>query len=814
MPDFSRRVFLAGTAGLVAGDLSAQTRMADPGNPMSEIAGTMPPLDEINILAVDAFGAVGDCAASGSTAGSTDDSAAIAEALEACPDGGIVRFSPGKSYAVSHPIHVTGKQINIDARGAVIRCRDDSVWHVFTIGGTSDAFVEEINVWGGLWDGNLENQRYYPNTNGKMIFTDRGTERYGQHVGAPFYENSKINGTAWDNGWIDGQSADGIDVSGGGNDGLIRIQFAERANFHACTAKDWVRNAFVTWCCPQNLFFNMQGSGQLPTHFHELKALFDLQHEAAFLKTGGDNPEALAMRGRFFESVKVMGGRCDGGVMPIFCRTNRPKPEAAANHVVIDGFEAYGFSRDVWFEVATSIRISKSQIVGASAPSSAHRQFPGIFIGNGTVDWSISDSYIRGHIDTRQKQNVRLGTLHNVTLECDSAIPEWLVACNKISNSIIRSRGFGVFCEDALNVEVYAEAGQSLVVSGSARNCRIGRERREGRIVRFNLSAGQNDIEIGKMGGLDFIRRGNPVIQGGRWYNIHPSRYTLADGKILFDQTAQVGDIIEIGYYDLMEEVVSADPGQTVFRLSQPGGTRASDILSVMVNEDVVPPAGTVSDPALDVHYTVRARPDGHCDVRLANLKTAASDRFKISYLPPLHPYAGLMLKSAPDGYVRADVIGRNMRDIRISGAATISGHFSDLAGDAALTIDQDAQAELLDLTVIRARGGILAASGTNRRPDTVRMVNCLFQDWGLDGDATGDGRNLRGIGQNAKNGLEIQNMVQMQGTIWMRSGQEPTASTDIGRFAKRPVKLAVLARNTFSNIDAPTVPATTLHRP
>ena len=143
--------------------------------------------------------------------------------------------------------------------------------------------------------------------------------------------------------------------------------------FSPAWARDWVRNAFVTWSCVETLYFDMRGSGQLPTHYHEFNAHFSLGHEATFIKASGGNPNNVAPQGECPQSVKVIGGRCDGGVIPIFVCTNAPKPEAAASAVVVDGFEAYGFSRDVWFEAASDIRISNCQIVGADLPDSTHR---------------------------------------------------------------------------------------------------------------------------------------------------------------------------------------------------------------------------------------------------------------------------------------------------------------------------------------------------------------------------------------------------------------------------------------------------------
>jgi hypothetical protein len=560
MTGVSRRGFVAGSAGALAGyagTAAAQEQVQRLEQARAQVAD----LDLADtqggpVLGVDRFGAVGDCPRTGSTAAGTDDTDAIEAALRACPEGGTVRFSPGKCYMVSRPVEVTGKALVIDARGAMIRCGDDSVWHVFTFGGRGPAaLVDEITVRGGTWDGNLAHQRYWPNQARNVVPTELGLESAATRQGRPFYENSPVNGLDWKEGWLDGSAGDRVFVNGKGNDGLVRVQHTARVRFVHCAARDYVRNGFVAWNCADSLFLDCNSEGQLATTYFELKALFGRGYEAAFIKVVGHNSDAHALRGMHAQTVRVIGGRVIGGAMPVFVRIQGQKPISSGCFCHIDGLEAYGIARELWFEDCASVRISNSAIVCAAAETSAYRNDPAIFFSNRTHDWVLSNCYIRGRIDTNQNQDRRFGAIEACILECEAPIEDWLVQCDTISGSVIRSAGWGAQCRTAVGSEFLAEANASLFVTGTARGCRVGVPRRTGPVQRFALEAGQTEIPLPEAPeGLNHLRIRNPGVMGGRWFEIHKANFRLKGDRLRLESSegpfrAQAGDEVELAWY-------------------------------------------------------------------------------------------------------------------------------------------------------------------------------------------------------------------------------------------------------------------------
>lgn len=544
MAGVSRRYFVAGAAGAA---------MTPPLSAATEDSGPSP---DPTALFVDDFGARADCPRHGSTATATDDSAAIEAALKACPDGGSIRFTPGKCYMVRRAVEVTGKSITLDARDAVIRCGDDSVWHVFKLGGDhQDRPVAAVTILGGIWDGNRGHQRYWPNQNADAVYTELGVEHPETHQGTPFYENSPVNGTIWHHGWLNGSAGDRVDVNGQGNDGLIRVQHAQRVRFIHCDARDYVRNGFVAWNCADNLFQDCNSTGQLPSTFFELKTLFGRGFEAAFIKVAGANADKRALQGEHAVSARVIGGRVTGGAMPFFMRIQGTKPISSGSYCQIDGFQAHGIARELWFEDCASVRISNSTIICHQAHQSRFRNDPAIFFSNRTHDWVISNSYIAGRINTNQSQDRRFGVLESTILDCPAALDTWAVQCDRISNSILRCGGWGAVCAMASNSEFYAEQNAGLQATGTVRGCRIGALRYAGQTDRFTLSEGQNAIELPTTPvGLNHLRIRNPDVMGGRWFEIHKANFQL-DGATLQLRNSdgnfvpRAGDEIEVASY-------------------------------------------------------------------------------------------------------------------------------------------------------------------------------------------------------------------------------------------------------------------------
>ncbi|MEM6576913.1 MAG: hypothetical protein AAF678_00345 [Pseudomonadota bacterium] len=544
---------MAGAGGVALAD--AQQASAASDTPLS--AHTAHASGGAGVVDVDAFGAVGDCPRTGSTSGATDDSDAIEAALRAVPDAGIVRFTPGRCYLVSRPIEVTGKSMALQARGATIRCGDDSVWHVFTLGGQSaDAPVDEVIVDGGTWDGNLARQRYWPNEAGTLRFTDQGVEASETATGSPFYENSAVNGLSWVEGWLDGSAGDGVYVNGEGNKGLVRVQHAASVRFLHARARDYVRNAFVTWNCAEQVFLACSSTGQLPTTFFELHELFGKGYEAAFIKVVGENTALRPLRGQHGYSVRVIGGRVEGGAMPFFMRIQGQKPISSGSFCAIDGFEAYGIARELWFEDCASVRISNSQIVCHPAGQSTLRNDPAIFFSNRTHDWVISNCYVRGRINSNENQDRRFGVIESTILDSDAKTDQWLVECDTISSSLIRSSGRGAVCRRATNSEFLAETKTALTVEEEASACRIGADRREGRTERFMLSEGDDRVNLsGVPAGLTHLRIRNVEVMGGRWFDIHKANFKLDGAEVRLVRgsspfAARAGDEIEVSWYE------------------------------------------------------------------------------------------------------------------------------------------------------------------------------------------------------------------------------------------------------------------------
>lgn len=547
MAGISRRYFMGASLGAAVG-AEAQAN--------TDIANAIPDTPASGRVLVADFGALGNCHRFGSTNGASDDSDAIEAALRACPDGGVVQFTPGRCYMVGRAIHVTGKSLTLDMRGATLRCGDDSVWHVFLFGGVNpETPVETVTVLGGIWDGNLAHQRYWPNSNGTTVFTDAGIEPAGAERGRVFYDNSPINGTLWKHGWLDGSAGDGINVNGRGNRGLVRVQHTRNARFLHCRARDFVRNGFVTWNCEDSLFFDCHGSGQLPSTYFELKALFGRGFEAAFIKVVGDNKERRPLRGTHGTSARVIGGRVIGGAMPFFMRIQGKKPVSSASFCQITGFEAHGIAREVWFEDCAVVRISDSSIICHEAAASRFRNDPAIFFSNRTHDWVISNCYVRGRINTNQNQDRRFGVIESSILDCPAPLEDWVVICDRISNSVVQCGGWGAVCRMAINSEFLAERNASLKVTETMRGCQIGARRLSGPTERLRLHAGADSVTLaGAPAGINHVRIRNADVMGGRWFDIHKSRYRLKRDVLQIRDTegpfaARAGDEIEVSWY-------------------------------------------------------------------------------------------------------------------------------------------------------------------------------------------------------------------------------------------------------------------------
>jgi hypothetical protein len=750
-------------------------------------------------LHVDAFGAAGD--------GLTDDSETIERALRAVPENGHIRFGAGRTYLVSREINARGKAMTVTMTGATIRVADDSVWNVFRFGGLGyerSDWVGKVEVIGGTFDGNRANQRYWPNTDGTTIFTDRGIEDYGTHTGTPWYPNSPVNGLAWDNRWIGGTAEDGIDVNGSGNEGLVTITATRHAVYRDCFVKNYVRNGLVAYICDDVDFIDCRSEGQLPTNYQELNLLFGKGYEAAALKTNGWNPQDQGLRGDYPGRVRISGGRSLGGAMPLFVRTNTPKPESPTTFVTVEGFEALGFSRDAWFEVASFVRISDCNFVGIYDPAaSSHRGRSGLFIGNGTTDYSIvNTNVIHGVIDTREQQQNRTGLVEGCTISCENAGQvNPIVQCRHLKNSHVESAGRGPLVDFATNVEAHAELNSSLQVRRSAQGCRTGRIRRCAAASVFAMAPGSRTVDLGATSAvIERVFRHNPHIHGGAKFEIWKAEYHLSDGVVTFDRSAVEGDVVTVEWYAPATESFTVATDETDFTLSAPGGERVDDIPAVTHDPGgtgspvALPPRKEVADPGMAPHWTMSASASGRTTVQLVSLALAAGDVVTITSLPPMVPYAGPRITSNETwGSFEFDVV--NTRSCRIDGRARVSGSLLDMADSGFVLTDKNGEVAFRNLTARRLRHGFVGGSVRD-----ISIRDCHVIDWGLAGSAAPAPDNLRCIGDSASSGLSVSGVHDMRNNLFLRSLEEGAASPDMGRTENIPPRLLVRTNNLFVN--------------
>lgn len=87
-------------------------------------------------ISVDDYGAVGD--------GTTTDTTAVQTALTAT-SGGVLRFTPGKTYKVGSGLVLSGSDVTIDARGATITSASTTLEAVLAVSGN------RVKIIGGIW---------------------------------------------------------------------------------------------------------------------------------------------------------------------------------------------------------------------------------------------------------------------------------------------------------------------------------------------------------------------------------------------------------------------------------------------------------------------------------------------------------------------------------------------------------------------------------------------------------------------------------------------------------------------------------------
>lgn len=733
------------------------------------------------------FGGEGD--------GVTVDTSAIDRALVALPDRGVLRFMPGRTYLVDAPIEVTnGTAVVVDARGATIKCDDDSVWHIFKLGGSSEDDTDcEVYWTGGTFDGNKDNQRYYPNTDGSTIYTDQGEETYGAHSGTPFYENSAINGLTWDNGWINGTAGDGIDVNGGGNNGLIRVQHARKAVFQDIQFTNFVRNGIAAWNVEEFHATRISGTGQLPTTYFELVSLFSAGHEASLMKITGASENNI-VNGSYPRRVFVSDCYSDGGVMPLFVRTNPPKSPASGISVKVARCQFYGIAREMWFEVCQSVTISDCDVTCSDYPNSTYRKDPAIFLGSGTQDWVVDNSYVYGRINTNSAQARRTGHFKSSVLIDYADSDQRSLECDKISDSYIESRSGGVLADRVEGSRLFLDdvsGSDSFKVITEIVNTEIGQERFEGTRERVTVA---EDASTATLSGTpDAVQRVQIREMGfhqGRWYEVHSSDYEVSGSTIQLKSgsdifTAIDGPVeVEVEWYANREDTLTTTGSlETTYTLTQTGGCRTQDILSITYNSVAVPHYYDITTPGSDLHFTSAMNSSGFMEITLVNATITEGHDLVVQYAPPLDRYRSLDLGS---GYTRVDVTAVNCGGLVLDGGMNyISGSYTDIAG-AALVRFKDGT-ELVDISDARANrlaGAFLCGFASTSQCNEARISGVHVKDWQMQTEylqAEGDVLNAKAIGAIRSNGTQFLRRFMFLESTMEFSGKESGASTTVG---------------------------------
>ena len=749
------------------------------------------------IYAVDDYGAVGDCPRTGSTSGATDDSDAIEAAFTAVTDGGSVYFTPGKVYMVTREIEVKGKSFNVEATGATIRCGDDTVWHVFDFGGTSVSDTEYWYRWrGGIIDGNLANQRYYPNTDGTTIYTDEGTELIGSYTGTPFYENSSVNGTTWDNDWIDGNAGDGVNVNGGGNIGLIRFIDAQLAIFEDIECRSFVRNGLVTYRVREVHANRIRGIDQLYTSYQELVSLFGLGHECAVMKFSGDNLTNEIIGVNYPERVFVSNCYAERCVMPLFVRSQPPKAPVLGIECKVTNCTFTGVSRELWFEVAQDLVVTGTTITCADFRDSTFRNNDAVFMGNGTENYTFTDCHIYGRVNTEEAQGRVRGVYNNCLIRDFSASDQRTLQCGTLNNCIVETRASGLIADYVRGSQLYLEnvAGSDPVVINRAMTDTVyGRERYTGTRERIIMPAAAVSATLsGTPSEIQRIYARSRAFQGGRWFELAEQDYDLSGAVITLTKSGQDfssdGSIeIEVDWYSNTTDTLTTTAGlETTYTLSQAGGTRKQDITSITYNGVAIGHKfDDTSNPDVNPHWTAAMNAAGLMVITLTNVTVVDGQDLVVTYRPPLEPYR--YIRTGVKGDTLIDITGTNFNGIYAYGGTNrIKGIYSDIQAPVFVEYRDGVESVEIDgATVDRMSGGLVCGENTTAQVNCLRIKRSHIIDWMMEFerlDAAGDVAEDRAVGCVVTQGAKVLRRMEFSGNVMEFSGREAGASTDTGR--------------------------------
>ena len=781
--------------------------------PFTGVVGQHVSHTSVGIFYVDAYGAVGDCPITGSTAGATDDSAAFEAAFAAMPANGRIKLTEGKVYMVSRRIDLLGKSLTFDMTGATIRCRDNSVWNVFTFGGASlGAPVESVTILGGTFDGNLRRQRYWPNQNATHIYTDNGYELLASYTGTPFYENSLANGTVWNDDWINGSNNNSINLNGGGNGGLIRVQHAETAQFHSCKITGCVRNGLATWAVGTVLFDACEARGGLSMHFAEVNVLFGAGgYESAYFKTAGENSAAVNQGGTFTKMTIVRNCITDGGHMPFFGRTNSPKNGDPDNQTVITGCRFTNFSRDVWSETNVRVTYRDCFIVGGYHLNSTFRKDPGVFVGNGANDFLMENCQLIGPVNFNEKQANRNTTIRDchILSECDT--DKVLADVSTIENTIVLSKNRTVRARTAKGCQFYSEAATYAIQTANLVDCDVGRLEYQGIKTLFIATAGQSVFSLpAGANRVTRVRMRRRALNSGYWYELHSSDFSYNSGPntVSFPSpfVALAGDEIEVDWRRERAETFVATAAQFIYNLTEVGAQRPPDVTLVRVAGVPILHRRALESTGVTPHWTMTRLAGGLSRITLVNVTVAADAEVFIRYEPPRKVYGGVdtipaFKQSSISNSKLTSITRVQVQDeVELSVSDTL---ISDTLGETTFTIGTGSSLLLASGTVVSGSSGTVAA-GANLSTVAKRAVfrGAVIENWASEGAALSSTLMLRMFGGNNNVGQYVKELFELTNSTLIRSNA--AASNDIGRMRGSDCERRIYGGNALFGVTTP----------
>ncbi|SDJ36025.1 hypothetical protein SAMN04487993_102777 [Salipiger marinus] len=561
----------------------------------------------------------------------------------------------------------------------------------------------------------------------------------------------------------------------------------------------------MAWGCDRVIVMEPYIHDCLQTNLHELAMLFPDgagAYEAAAIKVSGYNASGRSnpLTG-YSRNVIIQGGKVERVTMPVFYRSQTPKPEDTGAHISVEGFKAYDCSRDVWFEVASSVRINHCELIRTFVRGASQPRANGVlFFGNGTRQFTVTNSELYGRINTNEKQNLTLGLVANSILQEEAeAGGDPVFDGTHLRDVIIESYGRQGFRADHAS-------GVTLISDGPRSQVRYqgqvaaGRLRWQGTLTEKLMTEGQTEI-TGLVGiyHISRIRRRNPKLAGGKWFPVHPSDYTAyaALGTVVFALGAEAGDMVQIEWSARHDESFVAGAGQTVFTGSQPGGHRVADMNSVRIDNVAVPSRGSVADPATDPHWTLAVSLDGLPIVTLVNHPAlAGGEVVRLVYRPPLQPYAsaGTVGGDRPTALHLAAV---NVGASRISGDSVLRGSVTDCA-ETCFEVDDGVALELDRVDVLRAAHGVVRPTGSGVMR-ALRARGGIWKNWGMASGRVGTETHLRyAVGGNRPaNMLGPREDLQFDGVTFWRDRNEGPASGAVGGNTNSSADRAAYSRRT-----------------